>query len=79
MADERKFLKCTLTYLCCSKYNEIVICHLNVQNHVSQGHTYISDILWAMLGKGRKYVFHYVSWFVSIILNFNAFCDAYTV
>ena len=39
----------------------------------------ISDALWAMLRNDLKYILKYVSWFVSIILNFHAFCDAYTV
>ena len=32
-----------------------------------------------MLGNDWKCIVNCVSWFVSIILNFNAFCDAYTV
>ena len=39
----------------------------------------ISDMLWAMLGNDWKRVFYYVLWFVSIVLNFNDLCDAYTV
>ena len=39
----------------------------------------ISAILWAMLGKGWKYILNCVSCFVAIILNFNAFSDAYAV
>ena len=31
----RRFLKCILTYLYCTKCNEINICHLDVQKHVS--------------------------------------------
>ena len=38
-----------------------------------------SDILWAMLGIGWKRILNCVSWFVSIILNLNALCGAYTV
>ena len=38
-----------------------------------------SDILWAMLGNAWKCILKCVSWFVSVILNFNALCDAYTV
>ena len=61
MAYGGNFLKCILTYLCCTKYNEIIMCHLDVQNHVSQGNTKISDIIWSVLGKGWKCVFNYVS------------------
>ena len=39
----------------------------------------ISDILWATLGNCWKRIFKRASWFVSIILNFNAPYDAYTV
>ena len=39
----------------------------------------IFDISWAMLGNGWKCIFNRVSWFISIILNFNALRDAYTV
>ena len=34
---------------------------------------------WAMLGNDYKCIFDYVSWFISIILSFNAWCDAHTV
>ena len=30
-----KFLKHIITYLCCTKYNEINLCHSDVQKHVS--------------------------------------------
>ena len=36
----------------------------------------ISDILWTMLGNCWKSIFNCVSWFISLILNFNALCDA---
>ena len=39
----------------------------------------ISDILWAILGNGWICILKYVSWFVSIVLNFNVLCDALTV
>ena len=39
----------------------------------------ISDALWAMLGNGWKYIFNCVLWFISVIVNFNALCDTYTV
>ena len=32
-----------------------------------------------MSGNDWKYILNYVLWFVSVILNFNAFYDAYTV
>ena len=31
---------------------------------------------WYKIGKGSKYIFNYVSWFVSILINFNTLCDA---
>ena len=37
---------------------------------------HIMSYAWKRL---RKCIFTCVSWFVSIILNFNALCDAYTV
>ena len=37
----------------------------------------ISDILYSMLGNGRKFVC--VSQLISIILHFNALCDAHAV
>ena len=39
----------------------------------------ISDILWARIENGWICILNCVSWFVSIILNFNALCNAYTV
>ena len=39
----------------------------------------IYDILWAKFGNVWKYIFNSASQFVAIILNFKAFCDAYTV
>ena len=35
----------------------------------------ISDILWDMLENVCKCIFNCVSWFVSILLYFNVFCD----
>ena len=39
----------------------------------------ISDTLWATFENGWKCIFKCISWFASIIVNFNALCDAYTV
>ena len=39
----------------------------------------ISDILWIIFGNDRKCILNCVSWFVSVILSFNALCNAYTV
>ena len=39
----------------------------------------ISDTAWTMPGTGWKCIFNCLSWFVFIILNFNALCNAYTV
>ena len=36
----------------------------------------VSDISWTMLGNSWKCIFNCVSWFVSIVVNFNALCDA---
>ena len=36
-------------------------------------------MLWSMIGNGWIYLLNCVSWFVSVILNFNALCDEYTV
>ena len=38
----------------------------------------MSDILWNVLGSGWKYISIVFYCFVSITLNFNALCDAYT-
>ena len=45
----------------------------------TQYHTKIPDILWIMHKNGWKCILNCGSWFVSVILNFNALCDAYTV
>ena len=37
----------------------------------------ISDISWTLLGNGWKCILNCVLRSVSIILNFNAFCDAH--
>ena len=37
------------------------------------------NILWAMLGNGCICILNCVLWLVSIILNFNALSDAYSV
>ena len=39
----------------------------------------IFDILWVTLGYVWIYILKCISWFVSIILNFNGHCNAYTV
>ena len=39
----------------------------------------ISDTLWTMLAKGWKCILNCASRFVFVVLNFNAFCNAYTV
>ena len=44
-----------------------------------QDHAKDSDILLAMIGKGWICILNFISWFVSILLNFTALCDAYTV
>ena len=45
--DGRKLLKHILTYLHSIKYNEINICHLDVQNHISHAES------------SKKFVIHY--------------------
>ena len=70
-----------LTYLYCTKYNEISksFSYTNAcfVYRITQK---LFDILYGvMLGNGRKYIFNYVSLFVSIISNFNALSDAYSV
>ena len=39
----------------------------------------IFDVLWVVLGNGCISILNCVSWFVSIMLNFNALCDVYAV
>ena len=39
----------------------------------------VSDILWIMFENGWKCILNCVSRFVSVMLNFNALCNAYTV
>ena len=39
----------------------------------------ISYILWTTLGNDWKYILNFVSRYVSVILNCNVFCNAYTV
>ena len=75
--DEGGFLKRILTYLYCTIYNEISICHSDVQKHVSYTESPKRFLIYfglclEMAGK----VFSIG--FVSIILNFNALCDACT-
>ena len=43
-----------------------------------QDHRKFSDTLWAIFGNGWKCILNSVTWFVSIILNFNALCDAHS-
>ena len=56
------------------------MCHCDVQKYLSfTGSHKKFLILWAMLNNGWKCIFYYVSWFVSIILNFNAHYGAYSL
>ena len=65
-----KCLKRTLTYLSCTKYNEINICHSDEQKHISYTESH------------KRFLIHYdvclvMAAIISIILNFNALCDVY--
>ena len=83
IAYEGSFLKCIVTYLYCTKCNEINIFLSDVQklrtkdmfciqNYAQK----ISDTLWIILG---MFFLNCYSLFVATILNFSALCDAYTI
>ena len=52
---------------------------LNNINILYTGSHKVSPIYYELCLESAGNVFSIVSWFVSITLNFNAFCDAYTV
>ena len=52
---------------------------INSINVSCAGQIKISDTIWAMPGNGLERIFSCVRNFVSIILNFSVFCDAYTI
>ena len=77
---EVKFSKFIVTYLHCTKYNEIkYFIQLYKNMFHMQDHTKISDISWVILGIVWICILYCISQFVSIILNFIALCDMYTV
>ena len=74
------FLICVLTFLDRTKQNEISIRYRCTKAcFVCRITQKISDILWIILRNSWICILNCVSWFVSIILNFIALCDLYTL